>query len=84
MAGNLTPNPKCLKGGTCCACIPLASQPDFKAQKGEIEEAIEAATHLVLFYPPFYCKINFIEYFWGAASNIHVRIVVRTSHHCKD
>lgn len=45
----------------------LALQPDFKAQKGELQEAIEAAGHSVLFYPPFHCEINFIEYFWGVA-----------------
>jgi len=66
-AGNTTPNSKCLKGGNCCASALLASQPDFKAQKGELEEAIEEAGHMVLFYPAFHCEINFIEYFWGAA-----------------
>jgi len=45
----------------------LASQPDFKAQKRELQEAIEAAGYLVLFYPPSHCELNFIEYFWGAA-----------------
>ncbi|KAG0633878.1 hypothetical protein HOY80DRAFT_1062201 [Tuber brumale] len=65
--GNWTLNPKCLRGGTCCARALLALQPDFKAQKGEIEEAIERAGHLVLFYPAFHCEINFIEYFWEAA-----------------
>ena len=66
-SGKSKPNPKCLKGGVCCARALLALQPDFKAQKGELQEAIEAAGHLVLFYPPFHCEINFIEYFWGAA-----------------
>ena len=66
-SGKLKPNSQCLKGGSICARALLASQPDFKAQKGELQEAIEAAGHLVLFYPPFHCELNFIEYFWGAA-----------------
>ena len=60
-------NSKCLKGSNCCASGLLALQPDFKAQKGELQEAIEKVGHLVLFYPPFHCELNFIEYFWGAA-----------------
>jgi len=66
-AGNTTPNSRCLKGGTCCARALLASQPDFKALRGELEKAIEAAGHMILFYPAFHCELNFIEYFWGAA-----------------
>jgi len=61
------PNPQCLQGGTCCARALLASQPDFQAQKSQLQEAIEQAGHLVIFYPAFHCEINFIEYYWGAA-----------------
>jgi len=53
-AGNTPPNSRCLKGGTCCARALLASQSDFKAQWGELEEAIEAAGHMILFYPAFH------------------------------
>ena len=60
-------NPICLQGGNCCACALLAAQPDFQAQKSQLQEAIERAGHLVVFYPPFHCEINFIEYYWGAA-----------------
>ena len=67
LSGNSKPNPHCLKRSNCCATELLALQPDFKAQKGELQQAIERAGHLVLFYPPFHCEINFIEYFWGAA-----------------
>ncbi|RPB05008.1 hypothetical protein L873DRAFT_1664394, partial [Choiromyces venosus 120613-1] len=35
--------------------------------KGKIEEAIEVARHLVLFYTPLHCEINFIAYFCGVA-----------------
>lgn len=63
----LKPNPICLQGGTCCARALLAAQPDFQAQKSQLQEAIERAGHLVVFYPAFHCEINFIEYYWGAA-----------------
>jgi len=66
-AANTTPNSRCLKGGTCCARALLVSQPDFKAQRGELEEAIGAAGHVILFYPAFHCELNFIEYFRGTA-----------------
>ena len=45
----------------------LTATADFKAPKSEIEEAIEAASYLVLFYPVFHCKINIIKYNWEAA-----------------
>lgn len=57
------PNLQYLKGSNCCAKRLLALQLDFKAQKGELQEAIKRAGHLVLFDPPFHCEINFIEYF---------------------
>jgi len=62
-AGNTTLNPKCLRGGNCCARALLASQPDFVTHKGELEEAILAAGHMVLFYPAFHCELNFNKYF---------------------
>ena len=66
-SGKVKPNTQCLKGGPCSARALLASQPDFKAPKGELQEAIQAAGHLILFYPPFHYELNVIEYFWGAA-----------------
>ncbi|RPA90501.1 hypothetical protein L873DRAFT_1717521, partial [Choiromyces venosus 120613-1] len=51
----------------CCAWALLSSQPDFQAQKCELQETLEAARQQVIFYPVFYCKLNFIEYFWGHA-----------------
>ena len=41
-------------------------QPDFLAQRSEIEERIqgESGRHLVLYYPKFHCELNHIEYFW--------------------
>src|SRR5467141_172319 len=48
----------------CCARRLLSLQPDFMAQKCEIEERIEAHHHRVLFYPKFHCELNHIEYYW--------------------
>lgn len=53
-------------GQLCCARQLLGSQCDFQAQKGLIQEAIEARGHLVMFYPKFHCELNFIEYFWAS------------------
>ena len=44
-------------------------------QKSLIQETIEARGHKVIFYPKFHCELNFIEMFWGAAKNMHERIV---------
>ena len=43
------PNPQCLKGGTSCTRAHMASQPDFQAQKSQLQEAIEQVGHLVIF-----------------------------------
>lgn len=75
-SGKLKPNSKCLQGGNCCARVLLATQSDFQAQNRKLQEAIKAAGHLVLFYPPFHCELNFIEYFWGAAKQY-------TREHCE-
>ncbi|RPB05444.1 hypothetical protein L873DRAFT_1663104, partial [Choiromyces venosus 120613-1] len=54
----------------------LSSQPDFQAQKSQLQETFEAADHLVIFYPVYHCELNFIEYFWGSAK-------VYTQAHCE-
>jgi hypothetical protein len=50
----------------CCARRLLSLQPDFMAQRCEIEEILEAEPHQhkVLYYPKFHCELNHIEYFW--------------------
>jgi len=45
----------------------LSSQPDFQEQNRELQATIEAAGHLVIFYPVYNCELNFIEYHWGRA-----------------
>jgi hypothetical protein len=61
-------DPACIRptdGRQCCARAILSSQPDFAAQKSRLEDVIEKAGHLVLFYPKFHCELNWIEYYWG-------------------
>ena len=51
----------------CCARRIMSLQPDFLAQKSELETVIEEAEHKCIFYPKFHCELNFIEMYWGAA-----------------
>ena len=51
----------------CCARRVLSQQRDFREQKGQLQEEVEAANHLIIFYPKFHCELNFIERFWCAA-----------------
>ena len=51
----------------CCARRVLSQQQDFREQKGQLQEEVEAANHLIIFYPKFHCELNFIERFWCAA-----------------
>ncbi|RPA93974.1 hypothetical protein L873DRAFT_1703009, partial [Choiromyces venosus 120613-1] len=36
-------------------------------QKGELQETIKAAGHLVIFYPVYHYELNFIEHYCGRA-----------------
>lgn len=58
--------------GKCCATACMASQPDFLAQKGSLEEKIGEAQHYSIFYPKFHCELNFIERVWCGAKH-HAR-----------
>lgn len=49
----------------CCNKQILELQPDFAQQKSLVQETIEAAGHLCLFFPKFHCKLNYIEFFWA-------------------
>ena len=61
---------KCKKCGleleSCCLKRILENQPDFLAQRSLVQEVIEAAGHMCIFLPKFYCELNFIEYYWSA------------------
>jgi len=50
----------------CCAHRIISLQPDFLAQRSELETIIEKAGHKCIFYPKFHCELNFIEMYWGA------------------
>ena len=56
-------NPKC------CALHRLAVQPDFKAQKSILNEAIDKRNHICDFLPKFHCELAPIENYWGYAKN---------------
>jgi hypothetical protein len=46
--------------------LQLELQPDFLEQKKSlVQETIEAAGYLCLFFLKFHCGLNFIEYFWA-------------------
>ena len=45
----------------------LSQQQDFRDQKRQLQEEIEAANHLIIFYPKFHCELNIIERFRCAA-----------------
>lgn len=64
------------EGNGCCARHLLSQQPDFLAQKGRVQEVVEAKGHMVLFYPKFHCELNWIEYFWA-------RVKLYTRSHCR-
>ena len=51
----------------CCALHRLGAQPDFKAQKSILYEAIAKTNHMCDFLPKFHCKLAPIENFWGHA-----------------
>ncbi len=51
----------------CCARRILSLQPDFLAQKSQLQEKIEKRGHKCIFYPKYHCELNYIEMYWGAA-----------------
>ena len=62
------PDFRCPPGCVDCCCHQvLFLQPDFVAEKSQLEELIESHGHICDFYPNYHCKLNFIEQFWGAA-----------------
>jgi hypothetical protein len=58
---------KCEVGKTDCCCHRLLfCQPNFVAQKSQLQEQIVSRGHICDFYPKFHCELNFIEQYWGA------------------
>ena len=47
--------------GNCCARAVMRKQPNFQAQRSRLQEEVKATGNLVIFYPKFHCKLNFIE-----------------------
>ncbi|PKC04462.1 hypothetical protein RhiirA5_379360 [Rhizophagus irregularis] len=60
----------------CCARQIISLEPDFVAQKGALHEIISTAGHKYVFYPKFHCKLNYIEMYWGATKNLHVKTAI--------
>lgn len=48
----------------------LKQEPDFKAQKGWLQETCTTANHLCIFFPKFHPEFNWIERYWGAVKQI--------------
>ena len=61
----------------------MSLQPDFLAQKSELETVIEEAEHKCIFYLKFHCELNFIEMYWGAAKRYIMNIVIIHRMNCK-
>src|SRR6266516_7294827 len=57
----------CRPEGGCCARKVLAAQRDFREQKGQLREELEARGQVVLFLPKFHCELNPIEDNWYQA-----------------
>ena len=47
-----------------CALHRLGGQPDFKAQKSILYEAIAKTRHICDFLPKFHCELAPIKNFW--------------------
>lgn len=69
---------KCEPDATACCCRRLLfNQPDFVAQKSQLEELVTRRGHICDFYPKFHPELNFIEQYWGLAKQ-HYRLTPST------
>ena len=69
---------RCEPGVTTCCCRRLLfNQPDFIAQKSQLEELITRRGHICDFYPKFHPELNFIEQYWGLSKH-HYRLTPGT------
>ncbi|RIA90689.1 hypothetical protein C1645_823067 [Glomus cerebriforme] len=60
----------------CCARKILSLQPDFLAQKSQLQEEIEKCGHKFIFYPKYHCELNYIEMYWVQQNDIHKNIAI--------
>ena len=44
---------------------PCDKKQFFWNRNSLVQETVEAAGHLCLFFPKFHCELNFIEFFWA-------------------
>ena len=61
----------------------FSQQQDFREQKGQLQEDLEvqAANHLVIFYPKFHCELTLLSVFGALPNGAQGRIA---STHWKD
>lgn len=64
------PSPQCLLGGGYCATAILSAQSDFRDMRSRLQERVEDAGHISLFYPKFHCEPNWNEYYWGSYKHL--------------
>ena len=57
----------CQPEGGCCARKVLAAERDFREQKCQLQEELEARGQVVLFLPKFHCELAPIEPYWCQA-----------------
>ena len=43
----------------------LDSHPDFQESRIWLQEVVEEAGHIMIFYPKFHCELNYIEMIWA-------------------
>jgi len=54
-----------LKGGSCCTCRIMESQPDILAEKSHLEIEIKKCGDKCIFYPRLHSNLNYNNFYWG-------------------
>jgi len=57
---------RCGTENGCCALGVLEAACDIRNGKSMLETVILQAGHEGIFYPKFYCELNYIGYYWAA------------------
>ena len=55
----------------CCCRRLLFNQPDFIAQKSQLEELVIQQGNICDFYPMFHPELNVIEQYWGLLKHLY-------------